>query len=376
MNSSTEVAPSIGSTLKTAFATIREKSHAYLTRMEQVVDQSIHHPVETVMANEPWLLFSICFSTITTVSLYLSSKSRASNELFFDKACLILWVSCAICIVLSVGYTNSATVGFVWMSTYLTEMTLSMENMLAYHAVFSLHRVPTPSRPKGLVWGIGLAMFVRFVFLVVGGAFLYGSNTARLVISGVLIIAGLFGVFTMIDASQQRRAKAYQIASSVCSFSERLVPSRWWEWLSVRDPDEDISTVPILVPGQSKWAVGIPIFVTVLSIELCDSFLTIWNTFTVLAQTSSLFIAYSSTAFALMTVRSIYLVAVAARPSVEPRLMHANLAGGLLTAAVGLQLLLSYNQGISTSPSLVLSGVVSTIALGFLGSNLYHRNPA
>ena len=362
---------SIGSSLGSFAHAIRDKSHSYLLQLESVVDKSIHHPVETMMANEPWLLFSVCFSAITSVGLLLSSKSTRANELVFDKACLILWVSCSVCLFLSVGYTNSAAMGAVWLSTYLTEVILSLENMLAYHAVFSLHRVVSSDRPKGLYWGIGLAMFIRFVFLIVGGALVSGSSIARLTIGGSLVVMGLLTASSLIDASQQRRAKAFQIASSVCSFCEKIVPTPWWESFTTVHEDQE-TAAPILLQGQSKWAIGVPIFVTVVAVELCDSFLTMWNTLAVVSQTSSLFVTYSSTAFALMTVRALYLVMVGQNTAVEPRLKYTGLAGGLVTVAVGGQLLVSYAR-FGADPSVVLSTAIGIIGLGLAGVNAVNR---
>jgi predicted tellurium resistance membrane protein TerC len=355
----------VQSALKTVADVLKRKSHAYVSKMESVVEQSISHPVETIIENEPWLLFSVCFSAITSVSLLLSSKSTAANELVFDKACLILWVACSVCMFLSVSYTNSSSLGTVWISTYLTEMILSLENMLAYHAVFSLHRVRSSDRPKGLFWGIGLAMFIRFVFLLVGGAVMSGSSIIRLTTGGVLIAIGFLTVSLLFDGAYQRRAKAFQIASSVCSYTERIVPMKWWERFTSH-PEE--IEAPVLQEGQSKWAIGVPIFVTVLAIELCDSFLTMWNTFSVVAQTSSLFITYSSTAFALMTVRSLYLVMVGQNTAVEPRLKYTNIAVGLVMLTVGAQLLFSkFGQ---EAPTQIWNGTIGLIGFGLASVNL------
>jgi predicted tellurium resistance membrane protein TerC len=359
----------LGSALRSAVAAIRNKSRSYILKVEDYVDRSIHHPVEAVMANEPWLLFSVCFSAITSVSLYLSTKSTATNEIYFDKACLILWIGCSLCLFLSVAYTNSLEMGTVWMSTYLTEMILSLENMLAYHAVFSLHRVPSPDRPKGLFWGIGLAMFIRFVLLAVGGALVTGSSIARMVIGSILTIVGLLWIFGLIDSTQQRKAKAFQIASTVCTSTEKVVPASWWHYFTPKEAGNESLPVSALQPGQSKWAIGVPIFVSILAIELCDSFLTVWNTLAVVAQTSSLFITYSSTAFALMTVRSLYLVLVASRPAIEPRLLHTTSAGGIVALAIGCNLIISYAV-LDGPPSNILSASIGVIGLGLLGSNL------
>jgi tellurite resistance protein TerC len=249
-------------------------------------------------------------------------------------------------------------------------MIMSLENMLAYHAVFSLHRVASSSRPKGLFWGIGLAMFIRFVLLVVGGALITGSSIARMVIGGVLVVVGGLSIMSLIDSVQQRRAKAFQIASSVCTVSEKFVPTKWWQYFSSPAvADEPGAGLPILQPGQSKWAIGVPVFVTILAIEFCDSFLTIWNTFAVVAQTSSLFVTYSSTAFALMTVRSLYLVMVAQTTAIEPRLLHTSSAGGIAAIAIGANLIMTY-ANLNGHPSLLLSMSIGVISLALLGTNL------
>lgn len=329
------------------------------------------------MANEPWLLFSVCFSAITSVSLYLSTKSTSNNEIYFDKACLVLWIACSVCLFLSVSYTNSFEMGTVWMSTYLTEIILSLENMLAYHAVFSLHRVPSPDRPKGLYWGIGLAMFIRFVLLAVGGALVTGSSIARMIIGFILSIVGVLWVLSLIDSTQQRRAKAFQIASTVCTTTEKVVPATWWHYFTPKESDGDTLPVSSLQPGQSKWAIGVPIFVSILAIELCDTFLTVWNTLAVVSQTSSLFITYSSTAFALMTVRSLYLVLVASRTAIEPRFLHTTSASGIVAIAIGANLMMSY-ANLDAPPSNLLAVSIGVVAMGLLGSNLiaWHSSAA
>ena len=130
-------------------------------------------------------------------------------------------------------------------------------------------------------------------------------------------------------------------------------------------PEE--AEAPVILKGQSKWSIGVPLFVTVLGIELCDSFLTMWNTFSVVAQSTSLFMTYSSTAFALMTVRSIYLMMVAQNTATEPRMKHTNLASGLVMLTVGSQLLASNYFG---HASLAWSAMIGAIGLGLAGANL------
>lgn len=191
-----------------------------------------------------------------------------------------------------------------------------------------------------------------------------GSSIARLITGGTLIAFGLLSGSRLIDGAYQRRAKAFQIASSVCSSSEKLVPISWWQKFTSTSED---SETPVLLEGQSKWSIGVPIFITVLAIELCDSFLTMWNTFSVVAQTSSLFITYSSTAFALMTVRSLYLVMVGQNTAIEPRLKHTNLASGLVLLTVGCQLLMSR---FGTEPPIVWPAMIGLIGLGLTAINV------
>jgi predicted tellurium resistance membrane protein TerC len=145
---------------------------------------------------------------------------------------------------------------------------------------------------------------------------------------------------------------------------EKIVPAAWWERFT-KPADE--AEAPVILKGQSKWSIGVPIFVTVLGIELCDSFLTMWNTFSVVAQSTSLFMTYSSTAFALMTVRSVYLVMVGQNTAVEPRMKHTNIATGLVMLTVGAQLLASNYFGHS---SLAWSAMIGAVGLGLASANL------
>ncbi len=201
-----------------------------------------------------------------------------------------------------------------------------------------------------------------------------GSSIVRLATGGVLVVVGCLTISLLFDGAYQRRSKAFQIASAVCSYSESIIPTKWWTRYTTQ-PDE-VET-PVLLQGQSKWAIGVPIFVTIFAVELCDSFLTMWNTFSVVAQTSSLFVTYSSTAFALMTVRSLYLVMVGQNTALEPRVKYTNVAAGLVMLTVGSQLLLAAKFG-QDSQTLIWNGIIMIISLGLAGVNLvaYFRRVA
>ena len=195
-----------------------------------------------------------------------------------------------------------------------------------------------------------------------------GSSIVRLVTGGVLVVVGSLSMSLLVDGAYLRRSRAFQIASSVCSYSESVIPTKWWTRYTSHTGEAE---VPVLQEGQSKWAIGVPIFVTILAIELCDSFLTMWNTFSVVAQSSSLFVTYSSTAFALMTVRSLYLVMVGQNTAIEPRLKFTNIAVGLVMLTVGSQLLFASKFGLSVQASLIWNSIIVCIALGFMVANAF-----
>jgi tellurite resistance protein TerC len=139
----------------------------------------------------PWLVFGAV--VVTVLALDLGVFHRKSHEVGLKEALLwtATWVTLALLFNAGVWYWMGGDRGLEFLTGYVVELSLSVDNLFVFLLIFAYFKVPSRFQHKVLFWGIVGALAMRLVFIGAGIALLERFHWVIYVFGGILVISGL-----------------------------------------------------------------------------------------------------------------------------------------------------------------------------------------
>ncbi|UOQ65081.1 TerC family protein [Hymenobacter volaticus] len=239
--------------------------------------------------------------------------------------------------------------GLEFLTGYLIEKSLSVDNLFVFLLIFSYFRVPPQYQHKILFWGVLGALVLRAIFILVGAALL-----AKF--SFLLYVLGAFLVYTGIKmATNAGEPEIDPDSNPVVKFLSRHLPitSQLHEGKFFVRKDGLLFATPLLV--------------VLVMVETTDVVFAVDSIPAILAVSRDTFIVYTSNVFALLGLRALYFALEGLM-----RLFHYLHYGlSLILIFIGSKLLLSEVYHMSMGLSLGVVGVI--LALSVVASLLFPK---
>jgi tellurite resistance protein TerC len=125
-----------------------------------------------------WLAFIVLFFAVFFVDMYVTSHRKGVISVRASLRWTALWISIALLFGVAIYFffpqnpestvKTSSTMMFKFISGYLTEYSLSVDNLFVFIMIFSLMAVHEKNQPKLLKLGILLSIVLRILFIVAG----------------------------------------------------------------------------------------------------------------------------------------------------------------------------------------------------------------
>jgi tellurite resistance protein TerC len=292
--------------------------------------------------------------------LDLSVLHRESAELSVRQA--LFWTAVWICVAMSFvgviyGLYEYRWLGFVpghgvrdgadavvqYVTGYLLEWSLSVDNIFVIALIFSYLKIPTQYQYRVLFWGIVGAIVLRGMMIAAGTTLLQHFDWMFYVFGGILLVSAL----RMLKGGEEE----HDIGNS---FPARLVR----RFVPVT-PELDRARFFVRKEGRLY---ATPLFVALVMVELTDVVFAVDSIPAILAVTRDPFLVFTSNAFAILGLRSLYF-AVAGLMAMFRYLRYSLV---LILAFVGMKMLLVSQFHV---PNLVSLGIIlGTLGLGILAS--------
>jgi tellurite resistance protein TerC len=258
-----------------------------------------------------WLVFSVVVLVSITVDLLAHRGDRVDSRkraLLWSAA----WIGLALLFNLGVWAVLGAQAAEELIGCYLLEKSLSIDNLFVFVLLFGELGIPRAQQRRVLTWGIFGALATRGLCIAVGVAALERWHGLVYALGGLLIVTAIKMLATgeAPDPSQGR----------VLRFLRRILP------LST-----DLDGGRFLVRRAGRL-LGTPLLLALLAVELTDVVFAIDSVPAAFAVTDSPFIIYSANVFALLGLRSLYIVLADAL--VQLRYLRVGLAAVLGLAGV------------------------------------------
>ncbi len=237
---------------------------------------------------------------------------------------------------------------------YLVEYSLSADNVFVIYLIFAYFRIPPEYQHRVLFWGILGAVAMRGAFIAAGAFLLHQFHWIMYVFGAILL-------FSAVKLVRQHDAPYDAERDPVLRLARRFLPVT---------PNYD---------GQKLWTVengrrmATPLFLALLLVETSDVVFAVDSIPAIFAVTREPFLVFTSNAFAILGLRSMYFL-LAEAVSRFDRLKYGL---ALILVFVGAKMLLSDVVHIpaGTSLAVILLLLAGSIVASLRGSSAGQPGP-
>jgi tellurite resistance protein TerC len=212
--------------------------------------------------------------------------------------------------------------GTEFFAGYLTEYSLSVDNLFVFLVIMNTFRVPAPARDRTLLIGIVLSFLMRAV-LIVGGTVLVSAASWTFYLFGLLLVYTAVGLLRESEAAEE--------------FQEYAV-LRWLRRYLPIAPAYDADRLRTRVDGTRMWT---PLVVVVAAIAVANVVFALDSIPAILGLTQDAFVILTANAFALLGLRQLFFVVEA----LLTRLVYLQPALALVLGFIGVKLVLEGLRG-------------------------------
>jgi tellurite resistance protein TerC len=247
--------------------------------------------VETTSIGSPWLLAGFLGFVVVMLALDLGVFHRKDHEVKAKEALgwSVFWVSLALVFNLGVWHWFGSQRGVEFLSAYLIEKSLSVDNVFVFVVIFGALGIPSMYQHRVLFWGILSALVLRGAMILAGAALLARFHWLMYVFGAFLLLTGVKLLWAGGQASHPEESPVYKLL-------RRLVPS------SPRLDGNHFFT-----REGGRW-LATPLFMALMLVEVSDVIFAVDSIPAVFAVTSDPFIVFTSNVFAILGLRSLYFL--------------------------------------------------------------------
>ena len=285
-----------------------------------------------------WVIFILVFVVAISLDLFVFQRKAHIIPVREALKLVAFWISLALAFTVLVSFAEGSGKGIEFITAYLIEYSLSVDNLFVFLALFTYFIVPREAQRKVLLWGILGAIFFRAIFIFAGIA-LIERFTFLLYILGVILIYTAFKLIT-------QKGKEVNVEKNPLVRLAR-------KFIRV-SPQYDGTRFFTRVDGL-RYAT--PLVIVVVAIETMDVMFATDSVPAVFGVTLDPFIVYTSNVFAILGLRALFF-AIAGIFYLFRYLVYGL---SLVLAFVGVKMLILHWYKI---PPLVSLAVVGVLLIG------------
>src|SRR6202047_1393000 len=298
-----------------------------------------------------WLIFGIAI--VIALALDLGVFHRRAHAIQLKEALVesAAWISRALLFNLWLYFSRGPQAGVEFLTAYLVEKSLSIDNIFVFLLIFRAFKIPSASQHRVLYYGIAGALVLRAIFILAGITLLQRFHPVMYFFGAILFFTGLRMLLP-------RKRELHPENAWLVRVTRRFFPVV-----------NDYEGQQFLLRKNEKWH-GTPLLLALVALEAMDIFFAVDSVPAVLSITRDTFIVYSSNVFAILGLRALYFALADILPRF--RFLHQGLAAIIIF--VGTKMVSSDHFPMSGVASLSVIAVILALTVAF--SLLFPRRAA
>jgi len=292
-----------------------------------------------------WIGFSVFI--LFMLSLDLGLFNRKAHAIRYREAVIwsVIWITFAMIFAGIVFWTQGTDLGLKFLTGYVIELSLSVDNLFVFLLIFSFFKVPAKVQHRVLFWGVMGALVMRLTMIFIGATLINRFHW-------ILYIFGAFLVYTGIKMFRQEDSDLQPEENPAVRAITRYVPiTRHYE-------GEKFFT---RVEGKLT---GTLLLLVLIIVEVTDLVFAVDSIPAIFAITTNTFIVYTSNVFAILGLRSMYFLLA----GVVEKFQYLRMGLAIVLTFIGAKMLIeALHIVISVKVSLV---VVATVLIGSVVASL------
>jgi tellurite resistance protein TerC len=307
------------------------------------------------MVDTVWVWVGFNLLVLTLLALDLGVFHREAHEVSLREAAIwsVVWIALAMTFnmglylfwdqIMPNSGLSANDAGLAFLTGYLIEKALSVDNIFVFVLIFSYFAVPAKYQHRVLFWGILGALIMRGTMIAAGAALIKQFHW-------IIWVFGVFLIFTGIRMATSQDEQIEPEKNPVVRMFRRFMP------ISDRYDGQKFLT------RQNGILMATPLLLVLVMVETTDLIFAVDSIPAIFAVTQDPFIVYTSNVFAILGLRALYFVLA----GVVHLFHYLKLGLSVVLSFVGIKMLLPDLSaaliGVSWKiPTAVSLGVVATI---------------
>ncbi len=244
-----------------------------------------------IMEYSIWAWVGFAIFILFMLSLDLGLLNRKAHAVTYREATIwsAVWVSLALVFGAGVFWRLGTETGLEFLTGYVIELSLSVDNLFVFLLIFSYFKVPSKYQHRVLFWGVLGALVMRILMIGVGAALIERFHW-------IIYVFGAFLVFTGLRMLRQDETEIQPEQNPLVRFVTRFIPiTRHYE-------GEKFFTT---VNGRRT---GTLLLLVLVIVEITDLVFAVDSIPAIFGVTTNTFIVYTSNVFAILGLRSLYFL--------------------------------------------------------------------
>jgi TerC family integral membrane protein len=234
-----------------------------------------------------WVIFNLFVLAMLALDLGVFHRTAHVIHVREALAWCALWVTLALLFNLGIFLRLGSEPALEFLTGYLLEYSLSVDNIFVFLMIFTYFRVPYLHQHKVLFWGIIGALLMRTLFILAGITLIQKFHWVIYIMGGFLVLTGIKMALQRDEEINPERNPVLKLFRRVMPVTENYEDGRFF----IR---------------RSGRLFATPLFIVVLVVETTDVIFAVDSIPAILAITLDPFIVYTSNVFAIMGLRALY----------------------------------------------------------------------
>ena len=236
-----------------------------------------------------WVLFNAF--VLGMLALDLGVFHRSAHVVRAREAAIwtAVWVTLALVFALGLYIWEDATTALTFLTGYVIEESLSVDNIFVIVMIFSYFGVPKQYQHRVLFWGIVGALLMRGTFIGLGALLLQQFHWIIYIFGALLVVTGVRMAIRHDEAFDAEKNPVYRIARRSLPFTTTYDGQKFF-------------TI------ENGRRVATPLFLVLLMVEFTDLIFAVDSIPAIFAVTTDPFLVYTSNIFAILGLRSLYFL--------------------------------------------------------------------